>query len=118
MDSTVLTGKQEINMTAALTIRASTTTEEIEAAIPYLDMRKEAIERRDDAAAVLAEQGDQEVLELHHIDGVDVLFSPAFAYALVNERSNGIGDSLLIGNDECKSPEYAVSAWRGVEADA
>ena len=105
-------------MTATLTIRASTTTEEIEAAIPYLDMRKEAIERRDDAAAVLTEQGDQEVLELHRIDGVDVLFSPAFAYALVNERTGGIGDSLLIGADECKSPEYAASVWRGVEAEA
>ena len=105
-------------MTNILTIRASTTTEEIEAAIQYLDMRKEAIERRDDAAAVLAEQGDQEVLELHHIDGVDVLFSPVFAYALVNERTTGIGESLLIGNNDCKSPEHAVSVWRGAEAAA
>lgn len=105
-------------MTKTLTIRASTTTDEIDAAIPYVDMRKEAIERRDDAAAVLAEQGDQEVLELHHIDGVDVLFSPVFAYALVNERTTGIGDSLLIGADECPNPEHAVSVWRGAEAAA
>ena len=104
--------------TITLTIRATTTTEAIEAAIPYVDMRKEAIERRDDAAAVQAEQGDQVVLELHDIDGVDVLFSPAFAYALVNERTTGIGDSLLIGNDECKSPEHAACVWRGVEAEA
>jgi hypothetical protein len=105
-------------MTKILTIRATTTSDEIESAIPYLDMRKEAIERRDDAAAVLAEQGDQDVLELHHIDGVDVLFSPAFAYALVNERTGGIGDSLLIGAHECNGPEHAVSVWRGVEAAA
>lgn len=105
-------------MTKILTISATTTTEQIEAAIPYVDMRKEAIERRDDAAAVLSEQGDQDVLELHDIDGVDVLYSPVFGYALVNERTSGVGDSLLIESGECESPEHAVSVWRGEQAAA
>lgn len=103
-------------MSNTLTIRATTTTEDIEEAIRYSDMRREARERRDDAAAVLAEQGDQAVFEMHHIDGVDVLFSLVYGYALVNEWSTGVGDSLLIGNGECDSPGYAVSVWRGAEA--
>jgi len=94
-----------------LTIRATTTDSEIKSAISYLDMRREAIERRDDAA-VLAEQGDQVVLELHSIDGVDVLYSPIFGYALVNAASTGIGDSLLISNGDCESPEAAAECMR------
>jgi hypothetical protein len=94
-----------------LTIKASTTTESIEAAIPYLDMRQEAIERRDDAAAVLGEQGDQTVLELHNISGVDVLYSPVFGYAYVNETSPGIGNSLVISSGEADSPEQAAEKW-------
>lgn len=98
-------------MTLTLTIRATTTDEQIEAAIPYLDMRREAIERRDDAAAVIPEQGDQDVLELHEIDGVDVLYSPAYGYALVNQRSAGIGNSLLVDNGKADSAEHAARAW-------
>jgi hypothetical protein len=94
-----------------LTIKATTTDQEIENAMRYVDMQKEAKERRDDAAAVLAEQGDQAVLELHDIDGVDVLYSPTFGYALVNEVSPGIGDSLLIENGEAGSPEHAARIW-------
>ena len=94
-----------------LTIKASTNTDSIEAAIPYLDMRQEAIERRDDAAAVLEEQGDQVVLELHKINGVDVLYSPAFGYAYVNEASPGVGNSLVISGGEADSPEHAAGKW-------
>lgn len=100
-------------MTKILDITATTSTEQIEAAIPYADMRKEAIERRDDAAAVLAEQGDQVVLELHSVDGVDVLYSPAFGYALVNAVSRGVGDSLVIDNGEANSAEHAAAVWVG-----
>ena len=98
-------------MSKVLTITATTTNEQIESAIPFLDMRKEAIERRNDAAAVLAEQGDQTVLELHDIEGVMVLFSPVFGYAIVNEQSSGIGESLLIDNEEAESPEHAAARW-------
>lgn len=94
-----------------LTIRATTTDNEL-ASISYLDMRQEAAERRDDALAVINEQGDQVVLEYHHIDGVDVLYSPAFSYAMVNEQSSGIGDSLVIETWQCESPEHAARVWR------
>lgn len=109
----VIATNREIEMTTALTIKASTTTEEIEAAIPFADMRREAIERRDDAAAVLAEQGDQVVAELHEIDGVTVLYSPVFGYAYVNEMTSGVGDSLVIDSGEADSPEHAARVWRG-----
>lgn len=96
-----------------LAITATTTTEAIEAAIPFLDMRAHAIEMRDMAAAVIEEQGDQVVLELHDIDGVTVLYSPAFGYAYVNEAGPGVGDSLLIGNGEVDGPEDAAQQWAG-----
>ncbi len=94
-----------------LAIAATTTTEAIEQAIPFLDMREHAIELRDMAAAVIDEQGDQAVLELHDIDGVTVLYSPAFGYAYVNQASPGVGNSLLIGNGEADSPEHAAQQW-------
>lgn len=94
-------------------ITATTTTEAIEAAIPFLDMREHAIEQRDMAAAVIDEQGDQTVLELHDIDGVTVLYSPAFGYAYVNQASPGVGNSLLIDNGEADSPEDAAQQWAG-----
>lgn len=84
-----------------LTITATTTTEAIEAAIPFLDMREHAIEQ----------QGDQTILELHEINGAAVLYSPEFGYAYVNEMSPGVGDSLLIGNGEADSPEDAAQQW-------
>jgi hypothetical protein len=99
-------------MSLILTIKASTTTQQIEDAIRYLDMRKHAIERRDDAAAVIAEQGDQEVLELHHIDGLDVLYSPTWGYAYVNHPTGGIGDSMVLDNGEADSAEHAARVWR------
>lgn len=95
-----------------LAITATTTTEAIEQAISFLDMREHAIDQRDTAAAVLAEQGDQEVLQLHEIDGVSVLYSPTFGYAYVNEQSPGVGNSLLIDNGEADSPEHAAAQWR------
>ena len=94
-----------------LTITATTTDDELQA-IPYLDMRQEASERRGDALAVINEQGDQVVLEYHSIDGVDVLYSPAFAYAMVNEKSSGVGNSLVIETWQCKSPDHAARVWR------
>lgn len=94
-----------------LAIAATTTTEAIEQAIPFLDMREHAIELRDMAAAVIDEQGDQAALELHDIDGVTVLYSPAFGYAYVNQASPGVGNSLLIGNGEADSPEHAAQQW-------
>jgi len=94
-----------------LTITATTTDDDLQA-IPYLDMRQEATERRDDALAVINEQGNQTVLEYHHIDGVDVLYSPVFAYATVNELSSGIGNSLVIEAWQCESPEHAARVWR------
>jgi hypothetical protein len=95
-----------------LVIKASTTTQEIEDAIPYVDMRRHAIERRDDAAAVIGEQGDQEVLELHQIDGVDVLYSPTWGYAYVNQQGSGTGDSMVLDNGEAESAEHAARLWR------
>lgn len=92
-----------------LHITASTTVEEIEAAIPFVDMRKEAIERRDDAKGL--EDSDEVVLELHEFGDVLVLFSPVFGYALVNEKTSGTGDSLLIDNGQADSAEHAAQQW-------
>lgn len=100
-------------MALITTITATTSDEELDG-IRFLDMRQEARERRDDAAAVIDEQGDQEVLELHEIDGVTVLYSPTFGYALVNEYSNDVGDSLVIDNGEAESPSAAAQAWKGL----
>lgn len=94
-------------------ITASTTDQEIENAISFLDMRAHAIERRDDAAAVIEEQGDQEVLQLHECDGVTVLLSPVFGYAVINEKSTGVGNSLFTDNGDVGCPEDAVKIWRG-----
>lgn len=102
-------------MALILTITGKTTDIEIEQAIRYVDMRIEAQGRRDDASAVFEEQGDQTVLELHDIDGVDVLYSPVFGYALVNEHSPGVGDSLLIESGEAASAEDAAARWKAVE---
>jgi hypothetical protein len=99
-------------MTSILTIKGSTSTQQVEDAIPYTDMRQHAIERRDDAAAVIAEQGDEAVLELHQIDGLDVLYSPTFGYAYVNQKGSGTGDSMVIDNGEAESAEHAVQIWR------
>lgn len=105
-------------MTITMTIKASTSTEVIEAAVPFLDMRAHAIELRDMAAAVIAEQGDQVVAEIHEIDGVTVLHSPAFECAYVNEVGPGAGNSLLIENWACPTADHAVQVWRGEEEAA
>ena len=99
-----------------LSISASTTDLELED-IRCNDMRREARERRDDAAAVQAEQGDQEVLEYEEMDdGMVVLYSPIFGYALVNQRSTGEGDSMLIESGQADSIEHAASVWRAANA--
>lgn len=99
-------------MTIILTITATTTDDAINNAIRYSDMRAHAIEIRDMAAAVLAEQGDQTVLEYHDVDGIDVLYSPTYGYALINEHTPGVGNSLIIDNGEANSAEHAAAAWR------
>lgn len=99
-------------MTAILTVKASTTNEALESAIPFLDMREHAQEARDTAAAVIEEQGDQDVLEYHDIGGVSVLISPVFGYAYVNELSAGVGNSLVLENGEADDAEHAASVWR------
>lgn len=78
-----------------LTITATTSNETLEQAIPFLDMQEHAAEMRDMAAAVIEEQGDQVVLELHD----------------VNEMSPGVGNSLLICNGEADGPEHAAQQW-------
>lgn len=100
-----------------LTIKASTTTDAIEDAIPFRDMREHAIALRDLelGAAVIPEDYEEVVAELHEIDGVTILWSPVFAYAYVNEDGPGAGDSLMIDEYECPTPEHAVSVWRGTE---
>ena len=92
----------------SLTIRATTLDAELDA-IPFLDMRREATERRDDAKAVQSEQGDQIVLEyIEYSDGVAVLYSEAFCYAYVNQTSPGVGDSLVINVGDASSVEAAA----------
>lgn len=98
-------------MTKILDITATTTDERIEAAIPFLDMRAHAFVVRNGAAAVLKDQGDQLVLELHEFEGVTVLFSPAFAYSYVNQHGRRRNESLLIAGSEAASAEDAVRLW-------
>ena len=94
-----------------LTIKATTTDEAIESEIRFLDMQANAIEMRDMAKAVIEEQGDQAVLELHEFGDVVVLYSPTFGYAFVNERSTGIGNSLQIDGGNADSAEHAAQQW-------
>jgi hypothetical protein len=100
-------------MTIELIISATTTDAQIEAAIPFIDMRHHATEVRDMAAAVLQEQGDIERLELHEIDGISVLYSPEYAYAYVNQVSSGVGNSLVIDADGARTVGDAVAQWIG-----
>ena len=97
-----------------LTIKASTTTDAIEGAIPFRDMREHAITLRDLelGAALIPEDYEEVAAELHEIDGVTVLWSPEFGYAYVNEDGPGAGNSLLIDERECPTPEYAARVWR------
>ena len=97
-------------MNLITTISATTTTDAIEDAIRFLDMRTAAIEARDMVAAVLQEQGDSVTLELHEIDGITVLFSPVFGYAWVNEVSTGVGNSLFV--EYAQTPDDAAAEWR------
>lgn len=94
-----------------LKITGATTTQAIESAIPFLDMKEHAIEQRD--AAKSAALDDETVLELHEIRHVTVLYSPTFGYAYCNTGGAGTGSSELIGNGEAESPEHAVQIWFG-----
>jgi hypothetical protein len=96
-----------------LDINATTTDAEIEAAIPFLDMRAFATERRDDAKAPYEAGGALDtVLTLHEIDGVTVLWDAEWACGYVNEMNPGVGDSLVIENDGAESPEDAAAQWK------
>jgi len=97
-------------MTLITTISATTTDEQISRAIEPIDMREAAIEARDMAAAVLTEQGDQIVLELHEDGDVVVLWSPTFGHAWVNEISTGTGNSLFV--EYAQTPDDAAAEWR------
>jgi hypothetical protein len=99
-----------MTMTKILTITGATSTDQIEQAIPYLDMRAHAIEIRDMADGVLDDS--ETVLELHEAGDILVLYSPVFDYAYVNEQSVGVGDSLTIDNDEAGGVAGAVKQWR------
>lgn len=103
----------------AFDISASTEDAEIESAIGYCDMIREAKERRGDALAVMEEQGNQKVLEyVEFADGVAVLFSPVFGYAYINQRSPGVGDSMLVESGRCCSAEHAAHIWRSANVSA
>jgi hypothetical protein len=98
-------------MTKILEITASTTDAEIAAAIPFIDMQRHAIERRDDALAVQEEWGDLPVLDLFEFDNqVFVLFDAIVGYGFVNQQSTGVGDSLLV-NDQVHSEIDVLKAW-------
>ncbi|WP_288076580.1 hypothetical protein [Pseudomonas sp.] len=85
----------------ALTITLATAEDEIESAIPFLDMRAHA----------LAERETGNVLELHEFGEVVVLYSPSHHYAYVNERSHGVGYSLVIDAGDADSAEHAAQQW-------
>lgn len=113
------TVQRQQRVEVAFDISASTDDAEIESAIGYCDMSKEAKERRDDAAAVMDEQGDQKVLEyIEFADGVAVLFSPVFGYAYINQRSPGVGDSMLVESGGADSADHAARIWRGANVSA
>ncbi len=101
--------------TPTFTNRASTTTyADIEDAIPYGEMRRHAIERRDGAAGVIDELGDEEVLDLYEIDGVLVLWSDAFCYGVMN-RTDPFDDCLCLYAGEkpegVVTPAEAAAYW-------
>lgn len=76
----------------------------------FPDMLEHAIEQRDDARVL---DPTEDVLEVHTIEDVVILYSPTFGYAYVNEEGDGIGDSMLIGNGECDSAAHAYYLWTG-----
>ncbi|MCS0585341.1 hypothetical protein NX784_27555 [Massilia pinisoli] len=74
-------------------------------------MRDHARECRDDASAIVKDEGDCTLLKYHDADGVNVLYSPEFGYAYVNEKSPGVGNSLFLEIDEVTSVEQAAEMW-------
>lgn len=98
-------------MILILSINASTTDDAIEDAIPYVDMRVQAIDTRDVARAF--GPTDTILVEYYEVDGVNVLFWPTEGGALVNEHTSGTGDSLWLDNRDARSVDQAVRAWRG-----
>jgi hypothetical protein len=103
-------------MTTILNISGTTTDDQIYSAIPFCDMRAHAVELRDAAAAVIDVQGCHNVAHIHDMDGILVLHCPIWEYAMVNERSPGVGDSLMTDNWEAPTPAAAAAIWRGEDA--
>jgi hypothetical protein len=103
-------------MTLLMAITAATTDAQIDDVIMYSDMRDHAREMRDMALTVADDHDEQDedglpLLEYHEIDGIHVLHSPIWAYAYVNERSAGVGDSRIIDNDDAPTPGIAAAIW-------
>ena len=81
----------------------------IDAAITYPDMRREAKDRRD-VACRFSLVPMEHILESHHIDGVDVLWSPQLHVAWTNSKQHPRPNSLLI--EDAQTPHAAAIAWR------
>ena len=70
-------------------------------------------------AAIGITDDDQKVLEyIEFADGVAVLFSPVFGYAYINQRSPGVGDSMLVESGGADSADHAARIWRGANVSA
>lgn len=91
-----------------LAISRTTTIEELDSAISYPDMHREAMDRAIEANQSL-DPKDLVVLEVHRLGDVTVLMSHNGAYAMVNEYPER-GPSLIVHG--CLSPEQALAEWR------
>jgi hypothetical protein len=96
---------EDKTMTKILNITAATTTDCIEKAIPFDDMRGHVYACIDGGLAV----------ELHEVAGVMIAWCPSANFAVFNEKASGAASSLLV---EADSLESAVAAWRGEAHDA
>lgn len=67
--------------------------------IPFHDMLAHALDERAAGAS----------LELHEFGNAVVLFSPDHSYAYINERSAGVGDSLVVYGAD--SARLAAKRW-------
>jgi hypothetical protein len=101
--------------TTTLSITGATDVDAIIDTIPFCDMRSHALEIHEWLRAVDPTGSAPPVLVLCDVGGVTVLWSPVYDYAFANAGGPGVGDSVLIPNGECSSPEYAAAVWRGEE---
>ena len=53
----------------------------------------------------------KDVLEVHQVGNVFVLFSPINRYAYVNELATDFGSSMCMGEGEAESPQAAADQW-------